>query len=362
MHMQASLSSTLDYSPFGMVTPGRSFSAADGYRFGFNGKESDAETYGSGNIYDYGFRIYNPRLGKFLSVDPLTKEYAWYTPYQFAGNKPIAAKDLDGLEEYIVIRWYDSNEQLSFTSVLKVPNKYQIAGNNGSIYFELSADTPEDGTLLQNTFGVSFNRVGIDQGLSETAIQWSNLIYNDDGSDGNGIDNSAIIAGDYQDNTTNGDPNGLRPYERDIVNFRISKGTPIQSSDENGAIGTTVRNQIMLSRAPITTYFANDVAPLNPTNVADLTPMINALQLFPSLTATIEGNTDDNNTDDYNLKLGMDRALATRDFLISQGIDVSRLETQSNGEAKPTVPNTSDENRALNRNTKTRINYPSKGN
>jgi hypothetical protein len=37
-----------------------------------------------------------------LSVDPLTKSYPWYTPYQFAGNKPIAAIDLDGLEELYV--------------------------------------------------------------------------------------------------------------------------------------------------------------------------------------------------------------------------------------------------------------------
>ncbi len=74
-----------------------------GYAFGFNGKEMDNETYGTGNVYDYGFRIYNPRLGKFLSVDPLTKSYPFYTPYQFAGNKPIVAIDLDGLEEKIVI-------------------------------------------------------------------------------------------------------------------------------------------------------------------------------------------------------------------------------------------------------------------
>ncbi|MEM6525260.1 MAG: PKD domain-containing protein [Bacteroidota bacterium] len=50
--------------------------------------------------YDYGFRIYNPSVGRFLSVDPLTSSYPWYTPYQFAGNTPIQAIDLDGLEEY----------------------------------------------------------------------------------------------------------------------------------------------------------------------------------------------------------------------------------------------------------------------
>jgi RHS repeat-associated protein len=53
---------------------------------------------GLGNQQDYGFRIYDPRIGKFLSVDPLTKDYPWYTPYQFAGNMSISAIDLDGSE------------------------------------------------------------------------------------------------------------------------------------------------------------------------------------------------------------------------------------------------------------------------
>jgi hypothetical protein len=38
-----------------------------------------------------------------LSVDPLSDDYPWYTPYQFAGNKPIISIDIDGLEDYIVI-------------------------------------------------------------------------------------------------------------------------------------------------------------------------------------------------------------------------------------------------------------------
>lgn len=80
--------------------PGRTFTAASSnYRYGFNGKEMDNEVSGSDNQYDYGFRIYNPRIGRFLSVDPLFQSYPWYTPFQFAGNMPIWAIDLDGLEE-----------------------------------------------------------------------------------------------------------------------------------------------------------------------------------------------------------------------------------------------------------------------
>lgn len=69
-----------------------------GYRYGFNGKENDNEVKGFGNQYDYGFRIYDPRIGRFLSVDPLTKSYPHFTPYQFASNNPILNVDLDGLE------------------------------------------------------------------------------------------------------------------------------------------------------------------------------------------------------------------------------------------------------------------------
>jgi RHS repeat-associated protein len=67
-----------------------------GYDFGFGGQEIDKET----KCLDYGFRIYNPLIAKFLSVDPLTKSFPWYTPYQYAGNTPIQAIDLDGLEEH----------------------------------------------------------------------------------------------------------------------------------------------------------------------------------------------------------------------------------------------------------------------
>lgn len=68
------------------------------YRFGFNGQEKDNEIKGTGNSLSFLYRIYDSRLGKFLSVDPLTKTYPWYTPYQFAGNRPIDCIDVEGAE------------------------------------------------------------------------------------------------------------------------------------------------------------------------------------------------------------------------------------------------------------------------
>ena len=52
-------------------------------------------------VQDYGARLYNPAIGKFLSIDPISKKYPELTPYQFASNTPIQAIDLDGLEASI---------------------------------------------------------------------------------------------------------------------------------------------------------------------------------------------------------------------------------------------------------------------
>ena len=102
-HYDADVVNAQDYYPFGTLQPGRSYFSSTGidrYRYGFNGKENDNEVKGEGNQQDYGMRIYDPRLGRFLSVDPLTSKYSMLTPYQFTSNSPISGVDLDGLEFY----------------------------------------------------------------------------------------------------------------------------------------------------------------------------------------------------------------------------------------------------------------------
>jgi len=83
---------------FGMMIKSREFVGFDQYRMGFNGQEKDDEISGEGNSINFAYRVYDSRLARFLSIDPLGKKYPWYTPYQFAGNTPIEAKELEGLE------------------------------------------------------------------------------------------------------------------------------------------------------------------------------------------------------------------------------------------------------------------------
>lgn len=76
--------------------PGRSFSAGMQYRYGFNGKENDKDI--SGGAQDFGARIYDGRIGKWMSTDMHPKDYL--SPYSFARNSPPNIIDPDGNDEY----------------------------------------------------------------------------------------------------------------------------------------------------------------------------------------------------------------------------------------------------------------------
>ena len=85
-----------DYEPFGMLLPGRHGSAGD-YRYGFNGMEADDELKGEGNSYTTEFRQYDPRVGRWLTTDPLASKFPWQSPYVGLDNNPINKVDPSGL-------------------------------------------------------------------------------------------------------------------------------------------------------------------------------------------------------------------------------------------------------------------------
>jgi peptidoglycan-associated lipoprotein len=60
-----------------------------------------------------------------------------------------------------------------------------------------------------------------------------------------------------------------------------------------------------------------------------------ALRAQPSFGVLIEGHADERGTLEYNLALGANRAQAARDYLVSLGIDASRVDTVSYGEERP---------------------------
>ena len=69
---------------------------AGSYRYGFQGQEKDDEVKGEGNSYDFGARIYDPRVGRWLSRDAYEAKYPAFTPYNFVANNPLIFVDPDG--------------------------------------------------------------------------------------------------------------------------------------------------------------------------------------------------------------------------------------------------------------------------
>lgn len=90
--------SATSYLPFGMQEPNM-FVSASGHRYGFNGMEKDNEIKGDANSLDFGSRIYDPRSGRWLSLDPLAHTSQSLSPYNFVANSPIVLIDPDGKKE-----------------------------------------------------------------------------------------------------------------------------------------------------------------------------------------------------------------------------------------------------------------------
>ncbi len=107
-------------------------------------------------------------------------------------------------------------------------------------------------------------------------------------------------------------------------------------------------------------FYDYDKASLKPESGAELEKLINLMKDNPSIDVEIAAHTDGKGDDAYNMNLSQQRAEAVVQYLISSGIERSRLTAKGYGETKPVAPNTvngkdSEVNRAKNRRTEFRI-------
>jgi len=91
----------------------------------FNGKEQDAET----GLYYYDARYYDPRTGRFISVDPLADKYPGWTPYSYTLNNPVRLVDPTGMSAEDII---DLDKDNNVVNVIKQAGPNIIRNHNGS--------------------------------------------------------------------------------------------------------------------------------------------------------------------------------------------------------------------------------------
>jgi RHS repeat-associated protein len=125
------------------------------YTYGFQGQERDDEVKGSGNSVSYKYRIHDPRLGRFLSIDPLFKDYPHNSPYAFSENRVIDGIELEGLEylNYMtpfVSRIGKTSLMLSYS--LEIADKSKMSSNQSNKMFETEHRMLTSG-VLPKTYG-----------------------------------------------------------------------------------------------------------------------------------------------------------------------------------------------------------------
>jgi RHS repeat-associated protein len=285
------------------------------YRYGFNGKETDNET----GLQDYGFRIYNPSYGKFLSVDPLFRTYPWYTPYQFAGNKPVISVDLDGLEEFVIIRWYE-NSKFMGTTVTYLLNEGQVRlHNDKKVMIINQVYSTENQELIRGGDIYKINNSGKITDLNDKA---KGLIYsgNNQKFTNNFKNKSESILGiaiyKFQKENPNllKSPSALLKEEPRKINFGFNDSDPLKIDD-----GIIKKYKEFLNT--------------NPDYIIEIT-----------------GFTDAKGSDDYNYRLGLKRANEAKEYFISQGINPESIVIDSKGKSEAQVSeNSSNEEREKDR-------------
>ena len=96
-------------------------------------------------------------------------------------------------------------------------------------------------------------------------------------------------------------------------------------------------------------HFDYDKALIRGGDASVLDQKVAILQANPELRIRISGHCDERGSDEYNLALGNRRATAAKQYLVSHGIDASRIETVSYGEERPMAQGHDEESWAQNR-------------
>lgn len=329
--------SGLDYYTFGAPMPGRNANPGD-YRYGFNDAEKDDEITGSaGTDYDLGARMYDSRLGRMFSTDPLQKNYSWQSPYAYCKNRPVSSIDVKGEGDGDPVGGIPT----------QVPSGVQGTDYN---YYPM---TPAELRDLNANNGVNSLGMQIYQfqtygynGATQPTLYW--------------YEPSAPLVTGGAGSSTFDSPrtNEQIPVKEATVTvdvhpvLKVATYTPPPSKPRGGGGG----GLIVIPNVPTPTlnieFYGNSDLPMHyDAAKAQVQPLIDYMKKYPSVNIVLTGNTGTDEGNPYNEDLGTGpsiwshsatlnykpatlgvlmtaRAQAVADIAIRGGIDAKRITTQ----------------------------------
>ena len=128
---------------------------------------------------------------------------------------------------------------------------------------------------------------------------------------------------------------------------------PVVEAPQTGPIAGSVEHFIQTAGDRV--FYGYDRHDLTPEARDTLRRQAAWLASYSDARVLISGNCDERGTREYNLALGARRASAARDYLVSQGVDPSRISTVSYGKERPTCRDSGEACWAVNRNAVTTI-------
>lgn len=137
-----------------------------------------------------------------------------------------------------------------------------------------------------------------------------------------------------------------------------SSSSSTNSNADTGPGYTDGSVQDFLANVQDRVYFAFDRYDLSDAARRSLERQAAWLDQYPGTTVTVEGHCDERGTREYNLALGARRAAATRDYMVSLGVDPARIRTISYGKERPVAEGHNEAAWRLNRRGVTVVNSP----
>ena len=134
----------------------------------------------------------------------------------------------------------------------------------------------------------------------------------------------------------------LVEVEKEVVVEKIIRDTIFVTHEKEEAIA-------IISSITIVDGYSISESLLSETSQAKLDTVVALMLKHKDINVTCEGHTCDIDSDEVNERIGNQRAMTVKNYLMQHGIEERRITTLSKGKKEPIVPNTSEENRKLNR-------------